>query len=116
MEGMFKNEFRISEISNKPFCPFEINQGIEVPLIKMDPDVPFYSESHYIRSLNCDYYLEEKIIKEIEYYSTKRNHLSFFNLDIKSLPTHYDELEMFLKSLGHIFFYSWAHGKIYGLL
>ena len=45
MEGMWNDEFRISGISNKPFCPFEINQGIEMPLIEMDPDVQFYSES-----------------------------------------------------------------------
>ena len=45
MEGMLNDEFRISGISNKPFCPFEINQGIEMPLIEMDPDVQFYSES-----------------------------------------------------------------------
>ena len=103
MEGMLNNEIQISEISKKLFCPFEINQGIEMPLTEMDPDVQFYSDSHYIQNLNCDYYLEEKLIKEIEDYSTKGNHLSLFHLNIKSLPKHYDELQIFLKSLEHKF-------------
>ena len=88
MEGMLNNEFQISEISNKLFCPFEINQGIELPLTEMDPDMQFYSDSHYIQILNYDYYLEEKFIKEIQDYSKKRNHLSLFHLNIKSLPKH----------------------------
>ena len=103
MEGMLYNEIQISEMSNKLFCPFEINQGIEMPLTEMDPDMQFYSDSHYIQNLNCDYYLEGKFIKEIEDYSTKGNHLSLFHLNIKSLPKHYDELQIFLKSLEHKF-------------
>ena len=63
----------------------------------------FYSDSHYIQNLNCDYYLEEKFIKEIEDYSTRGNHLSLFHLNIKSLSKHYDELQIFLKSLEHKF-------------
>ena len=103
MEGMLNNEFRISEISNKLFCPIEINQEIVMPLTEMDPDMQFYSDSQYIQNLNCDNYLEENFIKEKEDYSTKRNHLSLFHLNIKSLPKHYDELEIFLKSLEHNF-------------
>ena len=72
MEEMLNNEFQISEISNKLFCPFEINQGIVMPLTEMDPDIQFYSDSHYIQNLNCGYYLEEKFTKEIEDYSTMR--------------------------------------------
>ena len=58
MEGMLNNEFRMSEISNKLCCPFEIIQGIEMPLIEMDPNMQFYSDSHCIQNLNSDYYLE----------------------------------------------------------
>ena len=103
MEGMLNNEIQISEMSNKLFCPFEINQGIEMPLTEMDPDMQFYLDSHYIQNLNCDYYLEVKFIKKIEDYSTKGNHLSLFHLNIKSLPKHYDEFQIFLKSLGQNF-------------
>ena len=79
MEGMLNNEFQISEISNKHFCPFKIYQGIEMPLTEIDPDMQFYSDSHYIQNLNRNYHLEEKLIKEIEDYSTKRNHSSLFS-------------------------------------
>ena len=82
MEGMLNNEFRISEISNKLFCPFEINQGIEMPLTETDPHMPFCSDSHYIQNINCDYYLEEKFIKEIKHYSTKINYSSLFHLNV----------------------------------
>ena len=61
-----------------------------------------YADSHYIQNLSCDYYLEEKYMKKIEDYSTERNFYRF-SPNIKSLPKHYDELEIFLKSLGHIF-------------
>ena len=74
-----------------------------MPLTEMDSDMQFYSDSHNIQNLNCDYYLEEKFIKEIEDYSTKGNHLSLFHLNIKSLLKHYDELQIFLKSLEHKF-------------
>ena len=41
-KGMLDNEFS-NEISNKIFCPFEINQGIEMSLSEMYPDMQFYS-------------------------------------------------------------------------
>ena len=69
----------------------------------MDPDMQFYSGSHYIQNLNSDYYLEEIFAKEVEDCSATRNNWSFFHLNIKSLPKHYDELEIFLKSLDHDF-------------
>ena len=106
-EGMLNSKFKINEISNKLFCPFEINQGIVTPLSEMDPDMQFYSDSHYIRNLHCDYYLEETFAKEVEDCSATRNNLSFFHLNIKSLPKHYDELEIFLKSLDHDFSFIW---------
>ena len=103
IEGMLYSKFKINEISNKLFCPFEINQGIETPLPEIDPDMQFYSNSHYIQNLNCDYYLEETFAKEVEDCSATRNSLSFFHLNIKSLPKHYDELEIFRKSLDYDF-------------
>ena len=60
----------------------------------MDPDMQFYSDSHYIRNLHCDNYLEELFAKEVEDCSATWNNLSFFHLNIKSPPKHYDELEI----------------------
>ena len=39
----------------------------------MDPDMQFYSDSHYIQNLHCDYYLEETFAKEVEDCSATRN-------------------------------------------
>ena len=77
MKGMLNNDFQISEISNNLFCLFEINQGIEMQHTEMDPDMQFYSGSHCIHNVNCNYYLEEKLIKEIEDYSTKKTFIAF---------------------------------------
>ena len=103
MEGILNNKFYMNEMSDKLFCPFEINQGIETPLTEMDPDIQFYSDCHYIKNLNCDYYLEEKFQNEVKDCSPTGTHLSLFHLNIKSLPKHYDELVIFLESLGHDF-------------
>ena len=68
----------------------------------MDTDMEFYSDSHNIQ--NWDWFLSSgHITKEVEYCSATRNNLSFFHVDINSLPKHYDELEIFLKSLDHDF-------------
>ena len=79
------------------------NQGIETPLTEMDPDIQFYSDCHYIKNLNCDYYLQEKFQNEVKDCSPTGTHLSLVHLNIKSLPKHYDELVIFLESLGHDF-------------
>ena len=59
MEGILNDKFHMNEMSNKLFFSFEINQGIETPHTEMDPDIQFYSDCHYIKNLNCNYYLEE---------------------------------------------------------
>ena len=104
MEGILNNKFHMNEMSNKLFCPFAINQGIETPLTEMDPDIQFYSDCHYIKNLNCDYYPEEKFQNEVKDCSTTGTHLSLFHRNIKSLRKHYDEPVIFLESLGHDFF------------
>ena len=85
MEGILNNKFHMNEMSNKLFCPLEINQGIETPLTEMDPDRQFYWDCHYIKNLNCDYYLEEKFQNEVKDCSPTGTHLSLFHLNIKSL-------------------------------
>ena len=66
MEGILYNKFHMNGMSNKLFCPFEINQGIETLLTEVDPDIRFYSDCYYIKNLNCDYYLEEKFQNEVK--------------------------------------------------
>ena len=69
----------------------------------MDPDMQFYSDSHYIQNLNCDYYFEKNFVDKIIESGTGKKQLSFFHLNVKSLPKHLDELEIFLESLEYEF-------------
>ena len=79
------------------FIPFEINESIDTPLTEMDPDIQFYSNSQYTHGAKCDYYLEDRFIsKGVE---KKCNQLSFFHLNVKSIPKHFNELEMYINSL-----------------
>ena len=43
MKEMLSDEFRIGGISDTLFCPFKINQDIEMTLNEMDPNMRFYS-------------------------------------------------------------------------
>ena len=65
-------------MSNKLSCPFEINQGIGTLLTDMDPDIQFYSDSHYIKNLNCEYHLLEKLKIEIKDCSTTGTFVPLF--------------------------------------
>ena len=85
------------------FNPFEINDYIENPMIDIDPDFNFYKGTQYIRSTQCDYYLEDKFISEISCNESLNNSLSLFHMNIRSLPKYFDELEIYLESLKYQF-------------
>ena len=89
---------RLEEINNKIFMPFEINDN-DSPLCETDPDVQFYSENHYIQSTSCDYYFEDDFNSKIGNACDSADKLSFFHMNIKSLPKHHNELEIYLDSL-----------------
>ena len=86
------------DINNKIFVPFEINDS-DLPLNETDPDVQFYSENHYIQSFSCDYYFEDDFNSKIGNKCASTDKLSFFHMNIKSLPKHHNELELYLDSL-----------------
>ena len=116
MEGMLNNIFQMNLINNKPFCPFEINQGIETPLTEMDPDMQFYSDSHYIQNVNFEYCLEEAFTKQVEDCSATRsnflNNLSF-TLTEKFAQTLWWNWNIPKISWSWFFFY-WTHINMTG--
>ena len=59
IEDSLDCSYRIREINNKIFVPFEIND--DSPYHEIDPDMQFYSDNHYIQSTSCDYYLEDSL-------------------------------------------------------
>ena len=90
-------------MNKKVFIPFEINDQSDTPLTEIDPDLQFYLETNYIRNTKCDYYMEDTFIKK---FSTPGNHnkkLSLLDLNIKSLPRHYDEFIEYLTLLNFEF-------------
>ena len=69
------------------------------PFTEIDPDLQFYTESNYIHNMKCDYYLEDTFNDYFSEFKTEDISASFFHLNIKSLPKHYDELNLYLDSL-----------------
>ena len=97
IEGMLDCPFRLHEINSKVFTPFEINDSFDTPFSEIDPDYQYYTNLHQNGNLNCDYYYEDKF--RCKLHKTDESRLSLFHLNIKSISKHYDELELYLKSL-----------------
>ena len=85
-------------MNSQNFFPFEINGIINTPLAETDPDMQCYCENYYIRLSNCDYYLEEMFNNDLKKKSFSGNEMSFFHVNVKSLPKHSDELNLYLNS------------------
>ena len=97
IEGMRNCSFRLHEINNKVFTPFEINDSFDTPFVDIDPDYQYYTYFHHSGNLNCDYYFEDK--SRCKLYKIQESQLSIFHLNIKSISKHYDEWELYLNSL-----------------
>ena len=59
----------------------------------------FYSDNHYIQSTSCDYHLEDPFNEKFGNKGNLGDSLTFFHQNIKSLPKHQNELELYLDSL-----------------
>ena len=95
-EGIINDAYRLID-SNKLFMPFEINA--ESPFNEMDPDFQYFSDSNYINNTQCDYYTEETFNYKFKNNYDFKDKLSLFHMNIKSLPKHHCELEIYLDSL-----------------
>ena len=91
--------FRFHEINNRIFSPFEINQDLDTPFSEIDPDLPFYTETNHIQNMKCDYHIEDSFNDLFSCKKEENACASFFHLNIKSLPKHYDDLCILLESL-----------------
>ena len=47
MEGVIECPYRLHEISNKVFLPFEINDSFDTPFSEIDPDYHFYTSMNF---------------------------------------------------------------------
>ena len=57
----------------------------------------YYMDMHYTENIKCNYYFEDGFNEKIK--KSNINNLSMFHLNVKSLPKHFDELELYLNSL-----------------
>ena len=94
---MLDCSFRLQEINNKIFTPFEINDSFDTPSPDIDPEYPYHTNFHQNGNLNCDYNFEDKFLSKLD--KTYESQLSLFHLDIKSISKHCDELELYLNRL-----------------
>ena len=97
IEGMLDCSFRLQEINNKIFTPFEINDSFDTPFPAIDPEYTYHTNFHQNGNLNCDYNFEDKFLSKLD--KTYESQLSLFHLNIKSTSKHHDELELYLNRL-----------------
>ena len=103
LQGILDHTFRLHEINSKIFSPFEINQDLDTPLSEIDPDLQYYSEINYIQNMNCDYHIDDSFQNNISNNTNCSNKMSLFHINIKSLPKHFDDLNLYLNSLDYTF-------------
>ena len=57
----------------------------------------YYTDMNYVENMKCDYYFEDAFNKKIN--SIETNKVSLFHQNIKSLPKHIDDFELYINSL-----------------
>ena len=103
MECVSDYPFQFHEMNTKVFIPFEINESTNTPFTEMDPDIQFYSSTHYALNTQCEYFIEDTFLTNITEKNKFQNKLSLFHINVKSLPKHHDELELCINSLNFKF-------------
>ena len=85
------------------FNPFEINDDTSSPLDEIDPDFQFFTSSQYLEGTKCDYYLEDSFISKISSNTLYEGQLSLYHMNCRSLPKHFDSIQLYLDSLSFKF-------------
>ena len=84
-----------------PRCSFHLKL-MKAPT-EMDPNIQFYSSTHYALNTQCEYFIEDTFLTNITEKNKFQNKLSLFHINDKSLPKHHDELELYINSLNFKF-------------
>ena len=85
-----------------PRCSFPLKL-MKAPTPETDPDIQFYSSTHYALNTQCEYFIEDTILTNITGKNQFQNKLSLFHINVKSFPKHHDELELYINSLNFKF-------------
>ena len=103
MECASDYPFQFHEMNTKVFIPFEINESTNTPFTEMDPDIQFYSSTQYSLNTQCEYLIEDTFLTNITEKNQFQNKSSLLHINVKSLPKHHDELEIYINSLNFKF-------------
>ena len=89
---------QFNNLEKHVFIPFEFNEETRTPLFEIDPDYQYFNETQLALNNTCDYFIEDTFI---EYYKKHRldSFFSLFHTNVRSLPKHHNELELYLESL-----------------
>ena len=89
--------FSIARNQQQNFTRFGISDIFDGPFSDVDPDYSYYANLHHNNNLNCDFYFEDKFQFQLNQKNESR--LSLFHRNVKSIPEHFDEKELYFKSL-----------------
>ena len=62
MECVSDYPFQFHEMNTKVFVRCEINESTNTPFNEMDPDIRFYSSTHFALNTQCDYFIEDTFL------------------------------------------------------
>ena len=69
MECVSEHPYQLNEMNDKVVIPFEIKESTDTLFTEMDPDIQFYSSTHYALNTRCDYFIEDTFL--IKYHRKK---------------------------------------------
>ena len=92
----------IRRLQRYQFNPFDLNfENDNIPHQDSDPDLQYFNDMTYVNNLSrCDYYMQHDFNKLLDDNKIDNdNTLSMIHLNIRSLPKHFRELNVFLSEL-----------------
>ena len=92
----------LKSLEEKLFEPFVLNDSdSEIPILGADPDLQYYSNNEHADDLlNCSYYVESTLIKNIVW---TKIYFQVFQLNVRSIPKNLKALEMYMNNLAVCF-------------
>ena len=92
-------DFASSDLRNKIFVPFDLNDEAPSPLEEIDPDVNYYTEFENTCFKTCDYYFEESFNKKYQDLAISGESFSLLHVNARSIPCNLSNIESYIDNL-----------------